>query len=93
MKKGEFMAFIKICKIAYDLLKEDDLVGIYLIKDIGDSFVFYGGNPKQAYYGLRTVSVNKKTGDAKWCNSNLDYELLEKGIEIGIPSEYMYKAS
>ena len=72
---------------------KDNLHGIYMVKDIGDSLVFYGGNPNETHYGIRTVSGNKETGKVEWFDSNANREVLKKGKEIDIPSEYKYKAS
>lgn len=92
--EGEYMLKIEeMCKIAYNLLEEDGLHGIYLIKDIGDSLVFYGGNPQEVYYGIRTVSVDKQTGESKWFNCNEFEELIHAGKELSVPNEYLYKAS
>ena len=81
------------CKIAYDFLLSNDFQGIYKFIDIGDLHVFFGGNPDETYYGIRTVSVDKKTGYVDLYNSYENKEILKNGKEIDIPKEYMYKAS
>lgn len=49
------MKFEELCEKAYNLLLEDGFKGFYLIKELSDKYVFYGGDPDVAYYGLRTV--------------------------------------
>lgn len=93
VKEGDIMEMESIYRKAYELLKTDDIIGIYKAKDIGDSVVFYGGNPDEAYYGIRTVLANKKTGDVDWFDINTNRDMLKNSKEIDIPSEYMYKAS
>lgn len=60
------MGFRKACKSAYDLLKEDGFIGFYRVVDIGYGWVFFGGNPQDVYYGVRTVIVNKETDACEW---------------------------
>lgn len=93
MKEGDVMKMELIYRKAYELLKTDNLHGIYKAKDIGDSFVFYGGNPHEVYYGIRTVLADKKTGNVDWFDVNTNRDMLKNGKDIEIPSEYMYKAS
>ncbi len=60
------MKFETACKTAYDMLKSDNFVGFYLVVDIGDRWVFFGGNPDEVYYGVRTVSVEKDSGNRRY---------------------------
>lgn len=88
-----FMKNESIYKKAYEFLKTDGFHGIYKAQDIGNSFVFYGGNPNEAYYGIRTVSVDKETGKIDWFDANANIDMLKNSKDIDIPKEYMYKAS
>ena len=81
-------------KIAYDFLKKEQLIGLYLANDIGDKIVCFGGNPDQQYYGCRAASVDKKSGRVEWfiteTNENNE-KMLENAVEICIPLEYISK--
>lgn len=92
MKEGDVMKIELIYKKAYELLKTDNLHGIYKAKDLGNFFLFYGGNPNETYYGIRTVSVDKKTGQADWFDINANRDIIKNSKDIDIPEEYMYKA-
>ena len=59
----------RLFEIAYEFLKKEHLIGLYLAYDIGTSIVCFGGNPEEPYYGCRSVSVDKKTGNCEWCLS------------------------
>lgn len=59
MRYTEYSSFRDACIKAYAMLKKDNFVGFYLVVDIGDMWVFFGGNPDETYYGVRTVSVEK----------------------------------
>lgn len=83
---------LNLFKIAYEFLKKNNFNGIYLVKDIGDSLVFYGGNPDETYYGIRTISVNKENQNVEWFDSNVNRNILNDYKEIDIPNEYRYKA-
>ena len=89
------MKFEDACKRAYDLLKEDDFIGFYLVVDIGSRWVFFGGDPNEAYYGVRTVSVEKETGKCEWFIVGRDEndKLLSEGTKVDFPIEFNYKAS
>lgn len=87
------MSMEEMYKKAYDFLLSEGFHGIYMIKDVGDSLVFYGGNPNEVYYGIRTASVNKETGKVEWFDSNANRAVLKQGKELDIPEEYKYKAS
>lgn len=76
---------------AYNLLKEDGLIGIYLAKETELIIVCYGGNPDERYYGLRTVSVEKETGKCEWFDINVRREELKCSKDIGIPPEFINK--
>lgn len=76
---------------AYNLLKEDGLVGIYLAKETELIVVFYGGNPDECYYGLRTVSIDKETGKCEWFDINMRRGELKGSKDIEIPSEFINK--
>lgn len=56
---------------------------------------FFGGNPKEVYYGVRTVIVNKETDTCEWfAAQDIDNEkLIENGNIVDFPNEYKYKAS
>ncbi len=89
------MELRKACKSAYDLLQEDGIIGFYRVIDIGYGWVFFGGNPKEVYYGVRTVIVNKETDTCEWfAAQDIDNEkLIENGNIVDFPNEYKYKAS
>ena len=88
------MEFEKLCEIACVVLKKDGFIGVFLIKDMGDSLIFYGGDPNEDYYGVRTVIVDKKSGEVGWYSIDLDnMNMIDKSPEIEVPSEYLYKAS
>lgn len=71
------MELRKACKSAYDLLQEDGFIGFYRVIDIGYGWVFFGGNPKEVYYGVRTVIVNKETDTCEWfAAQDIDNEKL-----------------
>ena len=57
--------------------------------------MFFGGNPKEVYYGVRTVIVNKETDTCEWfAAQDIDNEkLIENGNIVDFPNEYKYKAS
>ena len=80
-------------KKAYELLKTDNLHGIYKAIDVGNFYVFYGGNPDETYYGIRTVSVDKESGKVDWFDTNANRDMLKNSKDIDVPKEYMYKAS
>jgi hypothetical protein len=92
VKESDLMKLNEMCEIAYKMLAEDELEGIYLIKDVGDSLVFFGGNPDEEYYGIRTVSVNKETGMCKWFEAHYNLEILKAAKVLNVPERYMYKA-
>lgn len=83
---------INMFKKAYYFLLDNDFEGIYKSIDIGDLYVFFGGNPKEAYYGIRTVAIDKKTGIVDWFDSNSNRKILKTGKEIDIPQEYKTKS-
>ena len=89
------MKFETACKTAYDTLKSDNFLGVYLVVDIGDRWVFFGGNPNEVYYGVRTVSVEKDSGKCAWfmAQSEENNDKLERGIEVDFPKNFRYKAS
>ena len=93
LKEGDIMNVELACEKAYELLRTDNLRGIYKAKDVGNSYVFYGGNPNEIYYGIRTVSVDKETGRVDWFDINANREVMKNSKDIDIPKEYMYKAS
>jgi hypothetical protein len=83
----------EMCKNACKLLEEDGFHGLYLILDIGDSLVFYGGNPEEVYYGVRSVSVHKETGETNWYAAHQHEDVVDNATEIDVPKEFKYKAS
>lgn len=85
------MKINELCKIAYDFLKTDELVGIYKIKDDGECLVCFGGNPNEVIYGVRTVSVNKTTGECEWCPIQFEIKRIRELPEIDVPNEFSYK--
>lgn len=89
------MEFRKACKSAYDLLKEDGFIGFYRVVDIGYGWVFFGGNPQDVYYGVRTVIVNKETDACEWfAAQDTDNEkMIANGTAVDFPNEYKYKTS
>lgn len=82
-----------IFKKAYDFLKKNDFCGIYKSIDIGELYIFFGGNPKETYYGIRTVSVEKNTGHIDWFDSNINRKKIKNGKEIDVPQEYKTKST
>lgn len=84
------MKFEELCEKAYNLLLEDGFKGFYLIKELSDKYVFYGGDPDVAYYGLRTVYADKKTGEVKWFDINQHRKEIKESKEIKVPKEYIY---
>ena len=86
------MKLMELFKIAYDFLKNENFDGLYLAYDIGDRIVCFGGNPNEAFYGCRSVSVNKKNGECKWFIENNDEneQLLDNADEVEISKEYRY---
>lgn len=83
----------EMCQSACKLLEEDGFYGLYMILDIGDSLVFYGGDPKDVYYGVRSVSVHKDTGKTDWFAPYQHEEAIKSANKINVPNEFMYKAS
>ena len=83
----------ELIKKAYEYFEKGSLRGLYAVYDIGDCIVAFGGNPNIKIYGCRSIEVNKISGDIKlfasWMNNN--EELLENGIALDIPEEYIYK--
>lgn len=86
------MEIRKLVKKAYDFLKKNNFIGIYLIFDIGGCIVCFGGNPDIPFYGCRSVAVDKKTGECKWfIETDEDNETkLNNAVEIEVPREYIY---
>lgn len=85
----------ELFKIAFEFLKKEQLIGLYLAYDIGEKIVFFGGNPDEPYYGCRSVAVNKKSKQCNWfiIETNEDNEkILDNAEEIKIPEEYSYTA-
>ena len=89
------MTFENACITAYELLKEDDFIGFFMVVDIGNKWVFFGGDPNKAYYGVRTVSVEKGTGKCDWfiVERGENDKLLSEGLKIDFPEEFKYKTS
>lgn len=81
-------------KIAYDFLKEDQLIGLYLAYDIGDKLVCFGGNPNESYYGCRSVAIDRKSKKIEWFiieMNETNEKRLEDAAEVEVPIQYAYK--
>lgn len=57
--------------------------------------MFFGGNPQDVYYGVRTVIVNKETDACEWfAAQDTDNEkMIANGTAVDFPNEYKYKTS
>ena len=83
----------ELIKRAYEFLKNNNLVGIYKLSDIGNSIVAFGGDPNKKLYGCRSVRINKITGESELFGAWLPENeiLLDNAIDIPVPKEYLYK--
>ncbi len=95
MRYTEYSSFRDACIKAYAMLKKDNFVGFYLVVDIGDMWVFFGGNPDETYYGVRTVSVEKTTGKCEWFMAQYEEnnDKIENGMKVEFPHRFSYKSN
>ena len=87
------MEFEIMFKTAYDILKKEGFEGIYLARETDSMIVFYGGDPDIRFYGLRTVFVDKKTGEGGWFDINHRRDEMTGSKNVEIPKEYKFKKS
>ena len=92
MRYTEYSSFRDACIKAYAMLKKDNFVGFYLVVDIGDMWVFFGGNPDETYYG---VSVEKTTGKCEWFMAQYEEnnDKIENGMKVEFPHRFSYKSN
>ena len=86
------MLFETACKKAMQKLEKDwGDVGICLIRDIGDKWLFNGANEEgKTIYGKPGITIEKSTGAIGLflLPNDENFKLLEKAVDVEIPNEY-----
>lgn len=84
-------AFETACRKAYDYYDKMKLNGLCACKDIGNEWLFEGGNPKETNYGLNLITIEKITGSVSTFIFNLEnLERLAKAPTVEIPDKYKF---
>lgn len=87
------ISFEKACKIAYDYYKEHSKKGLGEANDLGDSWLFSGGDPDAIDDGGYAITVDKKSGKVEdfILPNKRNFERLAKAVPEDIPMEYAFK--
>lgn len=80
------------CKAAFDYYKKIGKKGLCEANDLGDSWLFAGGDPDAIEDGGYAITVDKKNGDvAEFILPNRkNFERLAKAVPVDIPKEYAF---
>ena len=89
------MEFTVACKMAFDYFRkeyEDD--GLHLIEDVGDRWVFSGGNKEHTvFYGKQSIAI-KEDGEKILpfiLPDKHNFELLNHSLIFEVPEEFRIK--
>lgn len=85
------MTFEQACKIAYKYFKDEaEKFTLTSAEDIGDKWLFEGGEPGIVLYGMLPITVDKKNGKIELfiLPDKDNFKILEKAKQIEIPKEY-----
>lgn len=81
------------CKIAFDYYKKNGKIGLCEANDLGDSWLFAGGDPDAVDDGGYSITVDKGTGKIEpfFLPDKENFKRLDRATPVDIPDEYKYK--
>lgn len=86
------ISFESGCKAAFDYYKEQGKKGLSEANDLGDVWLFAGGDPDVIEDGGYAITVDKENGEiAEFIlPDRKNFERLEKAEPVDIPKEYAF---
>lgn len=89
------MEFVIACKTALKhFRREYGDTGFYSIKDIGDRWVFFGGDKKgRVFYGKMGITIEKNGDkiDYFYLPDKHNFELLDHAKDVEVPEKFRIK--
>lgn len=89
------MEFISACRVALKHFKREyGDTGLYSIKDIGDRWLFSGGDKNGTiFYGKMSITVEKNGDKVDYFNlpDKHNFELLNHAKDVKVPEEFGIK--
>lgn len=87
------MEFEAGCKIAFDYYRKQGKHGLCEANDLGDSWLFAGGDPDVFDVGGYSITVDKESGKIEpfFLPDKENFKRLDKAIPLIVPDEYRYK--
>lgn len=81
------------CKTAFDYYKKHGKKGLCEAHDLGDSWLFAGGDPDSVEDGGYSITVDKETGKIDpFILPDMDnFKRLDKAVPLIVPDEYKFK--
>ena len=81
------------CKTAFDYYKENGKHGLCEANDLGDAWLFAGGDPDAVEDGGFSITVDKESGKIEpfFLPDKENFKRLAKAIPLIVPDEYKYK--
>ena len=86
------MKYDEACKKAFDYYKKHGKKGINEVNDLGESWLFAGGDPEAIDDGGYSITVDKTTGKIEpfILPDKDNFKLLDKAVQMDIPDKYKY---
>ena len=81
------------CKIAFEYYKKKGKEGLCEVNDLGNRWLFAGGDLEEVEVGGYSITVDKETGKIEpfILPDMKNFELLDKAVPLEIPSEFAFK--
>lgn len=87
------LKYEEACKVAYDYYAARGKNGLCEVNDLGDAWLFAGGDPKKPEVGGYSITINKDTGNIEpfFLPDKANFKRLDKAIPLVVPDEYSFK--
>ena len=84
--------FEKACAIAHKHFSKHGINGLNEANDLGDAWLFAGGDPDSNIDGGWAVTVDKASGEVEpfILPDKTNFKRLEKAVQVDIPEKYAY---
>jgi len=86
------MSYDKACKAAFDYYAKRGKKGICEVNDLGDAWLFAGGDPDAADDGGYAGTVDKDSGKIApfILPDRANFKRLQKAVPVEIPKKYAF---
>lgn len=84
-------SFVSLCEKAFNYFSKMDINGLCECIDMGQEWLFVGGNPDETYYGLNPIVIDKRTSIINTFLLTIEnLEEISSAKQVEIPEKYKF---